>query len=254
MQIDIQDLHKSFGPLRIYSGLNLSIRQGEIFVIMGRSGQGKSVLLKHLTGLLRPDKGRILIDGEDIVPLRERDLNPVRRRFGMIFQHGGMLQSLNVERNVALPLVEVKGANLVEVASRVSEKLALVGMEGREKQSVTTLSGGQQKRVAIARALAQGADCLLFDEPTAGLDPPISKTVDEVILRVNEETGATMIVVTHDLVSAFTVADRVGLLHEGRIIAVGPPAEFLASTDPVVREFLARGVAIPEPRRREARP
>ena len=250
MQIEIADLHKSFGPLRIFEGFDLSIAPGEICVIMGRSGTGKSVLQKHLTGLLKPDQGSIKIDGEEITTKREKELFPVRRRFGMIFQNGGMLQSLNVAQNVALPLVETQGCSLAEVMDHVSEKLEMVGLEGREKQSVTTLSGGQQKRVAIARALIQGADCLLFDEPTAGLDPPISKTVDDVIVQMNEKTKATMIVVTHDLVSAFTIADRVCLLHEGKLVEVSAPEDFLESKEKAVQEFLARGIAIPEPRTR----
>ncbi|MCC5877074.1 MAG: ATP-binding cassette domain-containing protein [Candidatus Sumerlaeia bacterium] len=247
MQIEIKNLYKSFGDLKIYQGLDLSINEGEICVIMGRSGQGKSVLLKHLTGLIQPDSGEILIDGENIVGRRERDLYETRRRFGMIFQNGGMLQSLNVAQNVALPLVEVNGESMNKVAGVVAEKLAMVDMKGREHQAVATLSGGQKKRIAIARALVQGADCFLFDEPTAGLDPPISKTVDEVIMQVNKDTGSTMIVVTHDLVSAFTIADRVHLLHDGRIVDSGTPGEILHSENEVTREFLERGIDVPLP-------
>lgn len=244
MHIEIRDLHKSFDTLHVYRGLNLTIEPGQICVIMGRSGMGKSVMLKHLTGLLRPDKGRILIDGKDITRLSESDLYPIRMRFGMIFQNGGMLQSLNVRDNVALPAVEVRGCDLTKVMASVSEKLAMVGLAGLEQRSVSTLSGGQQKRVAIARALLQNADCLLFDEPTAGLDPPISQTVDDVILQVNRETKATMIVVTHDLVSAFRVGHVLHLLHEGRLVESGTPEEFRKSQNPVVREFLARGIGI----------
>lgn len=247
MKIEIKNLYKSFGSLKIYQGLDLSIDEGEICVIMGRSGQGKSVLLKHLTGLLQPDSGEIIIDGESIVGRRERDLYETRRRFGMIFQNGGMLQSLNVAQNVALPLVEVSGKSMSSVAGNVAEKLAMVDMKGRENQNVSTLSGGQKKRIAIARALLQGADCFLFDEPTAGLDPPISKTVDDVIMQVNKDTGSTMIVVTHDLVSAFTIADRIHLLHEGRIVDSGTPREILDSDNEITREFLSRGIDVPLP-------
>ncbi|MCC6546230.1 ATP-binding cassette domain-containing protein [Candidatus Sumerlaeota bacterium] len=244
MKIEIRDLHKSFGKLKVFTGLNLTIEAGEISVIMGRSGTGKSVLLKHLVGLIRPDQGEILIDGQNIVGLSERELYPIRIRFGMIFQNGGMLQSLNVADNVGLPLVELRGADRKEVAAKVSEKLTLVGLEGRETQAVTTLSGGQQKRVAIARALAQDAECLMFDEPTAGLDPPISATVDDVIEQVNRDTGATCIVVTHDLISAFTVGTKLHLLHEGKVAESGTPEEFQASRNPIVTEFLSRGVGI----------
>lgn len=244
MRIEIENLHKSFGPLAVFDGVNLSIEPGEIAVIMGRSGQGKSVMLKHLVGLEKPDSGRILIDGRDITGLSEKELYPVRMRFGMIFQNGGMLQSLNVEENVALPLVEVKGCDRDAIMHKVHEKLAMVGLAGKEKQSVTTLSGGQQKRVAIARALVQDADCLLFDEPTAGLDPPMSQTVDEVIMEMNEQTRATMIVVTHDLVSAFQIAHRMYVLDKGRIVASGTPDEIRGNDNPVVREFLKRGTQI----------
>ncbi len=252
MRIEIRNLHKSFGTLKVFTGLNLTIEAGEICVIMGRSGTGKSVLLKHLVGLIQPDSGEILIDGRNIVGLSEKELYPIRIRFGMIFQNGGMLQSLNVADNVGLPLIELRGADRQQVAGKVSEKLALVGLAGRENQAVSTLSGGQQKRVAIARALAQDAQCLLFDEPTAGLDPPISATVDEVIEQVNRDTNATCIVVTHDLISAFTVGTRLHLLHEGKVAESGSPEEFQASKNPIVREFLSRGVGI-EDHRTESR-
>jgi phospholipid/cholesterol/gamma-HCH transport system ATP-binding protein len=244
MRIQIENLHKRFGSLTVFDGVNLTIEPGEVCVILGRSGQGKSVLLKHLVGLLRPDAGRILIDGTDIVPLKEAELYPYRLRFGMIFQNGGMLQSMNVAENVALPLIEVRGADRASIMKKVTEKLEMVGLKGKEQQNVSTLSGGQQKRVAIARALAQDADCLLFDEPTAGLDPPISQTVDEVIEEVNKETKATMIVVTHDLISAFRVAHRMHLLDHGKVVASGTPDDFRKSTNPVVREFLSRGVLV----------
>lgn len=247
MRIEIRNLYKSFGDLSIYRGVDLTISEGEICVIMGRSGQGKSVMLKHLTGLIQPDSGEILIDGQNIVGRKERELYGIRRRFGMIFQNGGMLQSLNVAQNVALPEVEVGGIPIDKLSDKIAEKLAMVNMEGREKQAVATLSGGQKKRIAIARALMQGADCFLFDEPTAGLDPPISKTVDEVITQVNKETGSTMIVVTHDLVSAFTIADRIHLLHDGRIVDSGTPADILESKNEVTREFLARGIDVTLP-------
>lgn len=252
MRIEINNLYKSFPGLKVYQGVNLTIQEGEICVIMGRSGQGKSVLLKHLTGLLKPDSGEILIDGADISRKKERELFAVRRRFGMIFQNGGMLQSLTVGQNVALPLIEVKGHPMEEVRTKVAEKLEMVGLGGREDQEVGTISGGQRKRVAIARALVQGADCLLFDEPTAGLDPPISKTVDDIIMKVNKETGSTMIVVTHDLVSAFTIADRIHLLHEGRIVDSGTPAEILHSRNEITREFLDRGINVTLPGPQEA--
>ncbi len=242
MRIEIEDLHKSFGSLRVFDGLNLTVEQGEICVILGRSGQGKSVLLKHLVGLLRPDKGAIRIDGTDIVPLPEKQLYPYRMRFGMIFQNAGLLHSLNVGENVALPLLEVRNRSYKATMRKVAEKLRAVDLEGKENQLVTTLSGGQQKRVAIARALLQDADCLLFDEPTAGLDPLISQTVDEIIVQVNRKTGATCIVVTHDLVSTFATATRIHLLDQGRVAASGTPEEIRNSDNETVRKFLARAM------------
>lgn len=241
MLLEITDLHKSFDGKVIYDGLNLTLQPGELAVIMGRSGTGKSVLLKHLTGLLRPDSGSIKIDGKEITNLSEREMYPVRMRFGMIFQNAGMLQSLNVAENVALPLIEVRGCDYKDVMHRVSEVLERVGLEGRENQSVSTLSGGQRKRVAIARAMLQEADCYLFDEPTAGLDPPMSQTVDDIIEQVNRETGSTVIVVTHDLVSAFALGKVLHLLHDGKIVESGTPEEFRQSTHSQVRQFLSRG-------------
>ncbi len=242
MRIEIEDLHKSFGDLTVFDGLNLVVEQGEICVILGRSGQGKSVLLKHLVGLLRPDKGSIRIDGKDIVPLAEKELYPYRMRFGMIFQNAGLLQSLNVGENVALPLLEVRGRDYHATMKKVAESLRSVDLEGKERQPVSTLSGGQQKRVAIARALLQDADCLLFDEPTAGLDPLISKTVDDIIVQVNRGTGGTCIVVTHDLVSAFAVGTRIHLLDDGKVAASGTPEEIRNSDNDIVRRFLARSL------------
>lgn len=243
MRIEIQDLHKSFGTMQVLRGATLTIEPGEICVILGGSGQGKSVLLKHLVGLEKPDSGRILIDGVDIVHLSERDLAPYRKRFGMIFQNGGILQSLSVGDNVALPLVEIDGQTQAEALVKVKEKLAAVGLAGFETRDVNVLSGGQRKRVAIARALVQDADCLLFDEPTAGLDPVISQTVDDVIEEVNRDTKDTVILVTHDLISAFRLGTRLHLLDKGEIVFSGTPDEFRASEHPAAKRFLARGIA-----------
>lgn len=240
MEIRLEKLTKRFGPNEVLKGVDLHIQPGQLAVIVGGSGSGKSVLLKHLVGLLRPDSGRVLIDGEDIVGRRERDMGPLRQRFGMIFQGGGMLQSLTVGQNVALPLVELCGFKPGDAMTMVREKLKIVGLEGRENQMPGTLSGGQRKRAAIARALCTKADCFLFDEPTAGLDPIMSENIDEVILETNRSTRATTIVVTHDLISVFTLAQRVFMLWEGHIIFDGTVDEFRNSTHPQVREFLAR--------------
>ena len=245
MHIKIEDLHKSFGKTVVFKGLNLEIPAGQKAVIVGGSGSGKSVLLKHLVGLIKPDKGRVLIDGEDIVPLGERALNPFRQRFGMIFQTGGLLQSLTVGENVALAMTELTHRGKGDVRTTVTEKLGDVGLDGREDQMPGTLSGGQRKRAAIARALAMKTECFLFDEPTAGLDPPMAQTVDEIVLQVNRDIGATAIVVTHDLVSVFAIADVVHMLYEGEIIISATPDEFRASKDERVRHFLAREIPAP---------
>lgn len=240
MHLIVRGLYKSFGKLQVLRGVDLEIPPGQVCVIVGGSGSGKSVLLKHLVGLLTPDKGEILIDGRDISHLSESELFPYRRRFGLIFQSGGMLQSLSVGDNVGLALKELYGERGSGLRDVVAEKLRMVGMEGREGQMPATLSGGQRKRAAIARALTTKADCLLFDEPTAGLDPPISKTIDDLIVRVNKETGATTVVVTHDLVSVFGIADMVHMLYDGQVIVSATPSEFRKSQDERVRRFLAR--------------
>lgn len=245
MHIKIEDLHKSFGKTEVLKGLNLEIPAGQRVVIVGGSGSGKSVLLKHLVGLIKPDRGRILIDGTDIAHMSERALNPFRQRFGMIFQTGGLLQSMTVGENVALAMAELTHEKRGDMLRKVTEKLAEVGLEGREDQMPGTLSGGQRKRAAIARALTMETECFLFDEPTAGLDPPMAQTVDEIVLQVNRDIGATTIVVTHDLVSVFEVADVVHMLHEGQIIVSATPDEFRASQDERVRRFLAREIPAP---------
>lgn len=244
MKIEIKNLSKSFGNLSIYTDFNLKIEDGEICVILGRSGSGKSVLLQHLVGLLKPDSGAILIDGQDITRMNEAELRPIRQRFGLIFQNGGMLQSLTLGENIALAQMELKNRLYSELTDEIDEVLEIVGLTGRRDQSINTLSGGQQKRAAIARALMQKADCLLFDEPTAGLDPPISQTVDQIIEEVNQRTKATMIVVTHDLISAFRVGHRLHLLHDGEIVESGTPDQFRQSENKEVIEFLGRGVTI----------
>lgn len=244
MRIELKNIRKAFGDLVIYEDLNLTIEPDEITVILGRSGQGKSVMLKHIVGLLQPDAGEILVDGQNIVGLSEKKLYPIRIRIGMIFQGGGLLQSLTVGENVALPMIELKGANRRETMDKVREKLEMVGLPGKENQLVGTLSGGQQKRVAIARALLQDADCLLFDEPTAGLDPPISQTVDDIIKEVSEKTRCTIVIVTHDLTTAFGIGDRIHLMHAGSIAASGTPEEFRKLDNPVVKEFISRGATV----------
>lgn len=240
MHLKIEGLHKRFGRNEVLRGLDLEVQPGELACIVGPSGTGKSVLLKHIVGLIKPDSGRILVDGEDIVPWSEQQLLAIRQRFGMIFQSGGLLQSLTLGENTGLPLRERTRESPEKIREIVAEKLEAVGLGGREDQSPSTLSGGQIKRAAIARALTTKADCLLFDEPTAGLDPIMAENIDEVIQKVTRETGATSLVVTHDVASIFTIADRIYMLDAGKTIFAGTPDEFRASEDERIRTFLAR--------------
>jgi phospholipid/cholesterol/gamma-HCH transport system ATP-binding protein len=240
MLIQIDGLKKSFGDHAVLRDLSLTIPPGSISAIVGGSGAGKSVLMKHIVGLMKPDSGRILIDDQDIVPMKEKDLIPVRGRIGMIFQTSGLLQSLTVGENVGLILQELHHKPKKEIRDIVAEKLKLVGLEGREDQMPSTLSGGQLKRAAIARALTVETDCFIFDEPTAGLDPMMSDNIDEVIREVNKETGATTVVVTHDLISVFSLAQEIHFLHEGKMAFSGSVSEFAKSEEPHVVEFLER--------------
>lgn len=246
MRLKIRNLFKSFGSLNVLRGADMDVEEGEIAVILGRSGVGKSVLLKLLTGLIPADSGSIEIDGEEIVGLTEKELTPFRKRFGMIFQSAGLLASISVGDNVALGLMETTNLSSAEIRKVVAEKLAMVGLEGREGQEPSTLSGGQRKRVAIARALCMKSDCFLLDEPTAGLDPPMASTVDDIVQDINRDTGATCILVTHDLVSAFRLGHRIHMIHEGKFHLSATPAEFRQSEDPVIREFIARELALAE--------
>lgn len=241
MEIKVRDLHKSFDGQHVLRGLSLDIRSGEIAVIVGGSGSGKSVLLKHLIGLLKPDSGEIWIDDENIVRMRERELSAVRRRIGMIFQSGGLLQSYSLGYNVGLALSEHGLATPEEIRGIVGEKLSLVGLGGMEDKMPSTLSGGMRKRAAIARALTLDADALFYDEPTAGLDPPMSQTVDDLIVEMKEKTGCTSVVVTHDLVSVFSIADSIHMLYQGEIVFSGTREEMLNCDDERVRDFLGRG-------------
>lgn len=241
MEIELRNVKKAFGGNAVLRGVSLKIRRGEVAVIVGGSGSGKSVMLKHLTGLLKPDEGQVLIDGMDIAPMTERELVDIRRRIGMIFQNAGLLQSLTVGENVGLALAENELAPATAIPVVVSEKLALVGLAGKENELPANLSGGMKKRAAIARALTLDADCLLYDEPTAGLDPIMSQTVDDLILDMRKKAGCTSVVVTHDLASIFSIPDTIHMLHRGEIIFSGSKEEMLKCKDDRVLAFLERG-------------
>lgn len=240
MEIAVSDLHKSFNHNYVLQGINFRAEKGSITVVIGGSGSGKSVLLKHLIGLLKPDKGAILVDNEDIVAMSEKQLFLIRRRFGMIFQSGALLNSLNVGDNVALGLREHRLGSESEIEKTVQEKLDLVKLGDKLNEMPANLSGGMRKRVAIARALTMNPEIILYDEPTAGLDPPMAENVDALILELNRQLDITSIVVTHDMASVFKLADMIHMIHDGKIIESGTAAEFRGSQNPFVQEFIAR--------------
>ncbi len=236
--IEVRQLQKSFGPQLILDGVNLQICTGESAVIIGRSGGGKSVLLKHLIGLLQPDAGEVLVDGENITRMNERQLLRVREKFGMVFQGAALFDSMTVAENVAFPLERKKKYTTGEIAKRVAAALDVVDLQGTQKKKPAELSGGMRKRAGLARAIVYEPQILLYDEPTTGLDPIVSDSIDQLIIRVRDRLKVTSVVVTHDMRSARRVGHQVFMLHEKKIYASGPPAEFFASTDAVVRQFI----------------
>lgn len=242
LDIEVQGLHKWFGPNHVLHGLDLDVRRGETFAIIGRSGCGKSVLLKHIIGLMRPDKGDVRVLNHNVHNMPQRGLLRLRRRIGMVFQLSALLNSLTVRENVILGLSERGKMPAEQMDTIAREKLALVGMQGTENLLPESLSGGMKKRVAVARTLATSPRIILFDEPTAGLDPLMSDNVDDLILDMKKKVQCTSVVVTHDMISAFRVADRVGMFHEGKIVEVGTPQEIRESVNPVVQDFIDRHI------------
>lgn len=237
--VELKGVSKTFEDVQVLDGLDLAVEPGEILTIIGGSGTGKTVLLKLILGLIKPEAGRILIEGEDIVPMREGQLLKLRRKLGMVFQGSALFDSLSVGENVAYPLREHTRLSEAEIRERVQEALTLVGLEGIERKDPAELSGGMRKRVAVARAIALIPKILLYDEPTTGLDPSNVEKINELILDLNRKLDVTSLVVTHDLKSAFRISDRIALLHEGRIVAIGAPREIERSRQPLVREFIA---------------
>ncbi len=240
--IELEKISKSFGDFTVLNELDLALEKDKVNIIIGRSGGGKSVLLKHVIGLLKPDKGRVLIQGKDIVPMKERQLAGIRRRFGMLFQDAALFDSFTVEENVAFPLREHTRKSLREIEEIVEAKLASVGLTGMGGKMPSELSGGMRKRVGLARALVMDPQIVLFDEPTSGLDPVMSATINDLILRTQKEFGATCVVISHDIEAAMKIADRIYMLYNGKIIAEGTPDEISQWDDPVVRQFI-RGEA-----------
>jgi phospholipid/cholesterol/gamma-HCH transport system ATP-binding protein len=229
---------KRFGWLVVLDDVSLSIEAGKAIVIIGASGTGKSVLLKHIVGLLKPDKGEVWFDGQRIDELPERKLMDVRQRFGFLFQMGALFDSATVADNVGFPLVEHTHKAPEEIREIVQRKLALVGLPDVGKKMPAELSGGQKKRVALARAIALNPEVILYDEPTTGLDPIRSDVINELIIKLQRELQVTSIVVTHDMNSAFKIADRIVMLHEGHIIFDGTPEEIQKTDHPVVKRFV----------------
>ncbi|MBI5838256.1 MAG: ABC transporter ATP-binding protein [Candidatus Eisenbacteria bacterium] len=235
--IEVRGLRKRFGPNRVLDGVDLTINDGESLVIIGQSGTGKSVLLKHIIGLMRPDEGQVIVDGQDLGALRGPELMATRRRFGYLFQGAALFDSLTVGENVGLALSEHGGISREEIGRRVTEKLAMVGMSGVEHLKPADLSGGMRRRVGLARALATEPAYILYDEPTTGLDPVMSDSINRLIRKL-DETGVTSVTVTHDMHSAYFIADRVAMLHQGRIIFTGTPQETRDADIPVVQQFI----------------
>ena len=237
--IRIVDLHKEFGENQVLKGLDLDIYKGRINFIIGRSGGGKSVLLKHITGLLKPDRGRIVIGGQDITRLGEKSMNDIRKKFGMLFQDGALFDSMTVGENVAFPLKAHTRLNRSKIEGLVREKLRLVGLEDIEQMMPSDISGGMRKRVGLARAMVLEPEILLFDEPTTGLDPIMSEQVDELIVNTQNQLNVTSIVISHDIPATLRIAHQVAMIYQGKIIIHGTPREVADSRDPVVRQFLA---------------
>ena len=236
--IEVRKLSKSFSGRPVLCEVDLTMEEGKTLVVLGRSGCGKSVVLKHLIGLMKPDSGAVLVDGEDIAGLPERKLTAVRRKIGMLFQCAALFDSMSVEANLAFPLRELGMRDEKEIDTRIAEALDMVELGGEQSKMPSDLSGGMRKRVGLARTIVGRPRCVLYDEPTTGLDPITSDSINHMIRRLQRRLGVTSIVVTHDMKTAFHCADRVALLHEGRVHFDGTVEELKASTDPVITDFI----------------
>lgn len=243
--IEVRDLWKSFGAQPVLRGTSLRIGKGEAVVIIGRSGGGKSVLLKQLIALLHPDRGQVLVDGQDLCGLGERELIQVRRKFGLLFQMAALFDSLTVYENVSFMLQRERKHTEAEMRKLVAEALEMVELPGIEQKKPAELSGGMRKRVGLARAIIYRPEILLYDEPTTGLDPLAGARIDQLIYRVWEKLGVTSIAVTHDMASARRISKRILMLHEGAIYADGPTEQILSSADPIVHNFV-NGIIAPD--------
>jgi len=236
--IKIVGLTKSFGTTAVLRGIDLEIETGETMVVIGQSGSGKSVLLKHLIGILKPDKGEIYIDGLEITSLGEEELQRITRKFGMLFQASALFDSLTVGENVSFGLERYTDHSPAEIKRIVAESLNKVGLEGIEGLMPYELSGGMRKRVGLARAIAYGPEIILYDEPSTGIDPIRADSINDLINDLKRDLSVTSVVITHDMVSSYKVADRIAMLYEGRIIEIGTPAEIQASSNPIIQQFI----------------
>lgn len=236
--IELRNVYKSLGNKHVLQGVSLSVNQGETYVIIGRSGTGKSVTLKNIMGLLAPDQGEVFVMGKNIHQMSPDEFYKLRKHMGVLFQSGALINWLSVGDNVALPLVEHENLPPEQVAQLVKEKLALVGLYGVEHVMPSSLSGGMRKRVGLARALVRNPEIILYDEPTSGLDPVMSNQINELILSLQKKFKVAAICVTHDMESAYMIGNRIGMLYEGKIVASGTPEEIKASPNEIVQQFI----------------
>jgi phospholipid/cholesterol/gamma-HCH transport system ATP-binding protein len=236
--IEITNLHKSFGSLHVLRGVNLTVNRGESMTVIGGSGSGKSVLIKHIIGLLFPDKGKVVVDGQDLNALNEEGLNELRKKFGMLFQGAALFDSLKVWENVGFGLKQHTRKSDKEVREIATEKLALVGLKDVEDKMPVDLSGGMKKRVGLARAIAMDPQIILYDEPTTGLDPITADAINDLIVDLRKKLGVTSVAITHDMHSAYKISDRIAMLYKGEIQEIGTPDEIRNTVNPIVKQFI----------------
>jgi phospholipid/cholesterol/gamma-HCH transport system ATP-binding protein len=237
--IEVEGLYKSFNGTPVLTGINLKMLSGTTTVVLGASGSGKTVLMKHIMGLFKPDQGRVLVDGEDVSHMSRQQLSVFRTRMGMVFQSSALFDSMTVGENVAFPLREHSDLSEEEILAKVKEKLAIVDLHDVEEKFPAELSGGMRKRVGLARAIVREPKIVLYDEPTTGLDPLTTESVDEMIIHARERLAVTSVVISHDIGSAFHIADRIAVINEGRIVEEGTPQEVRHTNEPFTRHFLA---------------
>lgn len=238
MSIELVDIHKAFGSKQILRGFTLNVEDGETLSLVGFSGAGKSVMLKHIVGLIQPDSGRVCVDDQEVPKLSRADLYALRLQVGYVFQFAALFDSMTIAENLAMGLQKQEGMTEAKIRERIAESLSLVELEGFEERFPAELSGGQKKRAGLARAIAFRPKYLLYDEPTSGLDPVTTTVIDDLILKMKQELGVTSLVITHDMGSAYRISDRVAMLYEGRVLEVGTPDEIRATENPIVRGFV----------------